>query len=90
MPFSVCFSSHFVFLLIVYLSFFFQEVESIIHELAEEQSEIDELTAAVFSERMEIAKEKNRMTSLANVREMTPLVIGELHVKCTYTPKQVE
>lgn len=36
-------------------------------ELAEEQKEVDALRTAVFKERMDIAKETERVTSLARV-----------------------
>ena len=44
-------------------------MESLIQQLAEEQKEIDQLTATVFEERMAIAKETDYVTSLAQVRK---------------------
>ena len=45
----------------------FQEVELLLHQLAAEQREVDTLRAYVFQERMDIAKETERVTSLARV-----------------------
>ena len=44
-----------------------QEVERLLQQLAAEQKEVDTLRASVFQERMDIAKETERVTSLARV-----------------------
>ena len=45
-------------------------MESLIQQLAKEQDEIDKLTASVFKERMEIARETDHVTALAKVRKL--------------------
>lgn len=42
----------------------------LLQELADEQKEVDTLRISVFQERMDIAKETERVTSLARVRKM--------------------
>lgn len=44
-----------------------QEIEVLLKQLAKEQMGIDALTETVFQERMEIAMETDRVTSLARV-----------------------
>jgi len=49
-----------------------QEVESMLHQLSEEQQEVDSLRAAVAKEREEVARETAHVAALAKVTHTAP------------------